>query len=388
MSDKKKILKIAVPIGIIILGIIIMVMLISRRSAPMKIEVRDAGILVELLKAEKVSKKIMVKGTGTVEPSEEITVVPQVSGLVVNVSDNLVEGGFFKKGETLFEIDDTDYILALERAMAAKAKAEYDMASMEGLADIARAEWEIINEGVEETPNPLVIYEPQLKNARASLASAMATIRQAEVNLERTNVKAAFNGRIRSENIDIGQFVAQGSVSATLAGTDRAEVRVPLTLDEIQWLSVPRQGESRKGAKAIVQMQTGDEVLQWHGEVIRSTEEVNEKSRMVEIVVEVNDPYGLDRESAPSLLAGSFVTVIFEGRTLDDVFIIPRSAFHDNSTVWVMDGEDKLLIKDVVPRKIERTEVIISEGLAEGDMLILTNISGAANGMKLRQLIK
>jgi RND family efflux transporter MFP subunit len=366
------------------MGIVIMMILIATRSAPTKEERRDPGVLVQLLKAEKVNKKIKVKGTGTVDATMEITVVPQVSGRVTRLSPNLVEGGFFKKGETLFEIDDTDYILALERALAAKAKAEYELAEVEGQANIARTEWELIKSEEDAAPDPLLLYEPQLKNARASLASAMATVRQAEVDLERTKVSAAFNGRIRSENIDIGQFVMKGSAVAVLSGTDRAEIRVPLTLDEIQWLSVPRQGEGQKGSKAVVQMEAGNEVFNWHGEVVRSTEEVDAKSRMVEVVVEIDDPYGLKKGNTPALMTGSFVTVIFEGKTLNDVFIIPRKAFHDNSTVWVMDKENKLLIKKVVPVKIEKTEVIINEGLAEGDMVVLTNITGAANGMKLR----
>jgi multidrug resistance efflux pump len=103
-----------------------------------------------------------------------------------------VAGGFFRQGERLFSIEDTDYRLALERAEATRAKAEYELATIESQAEVARVEWERLYEDSGEEPNPLVLYEPQLKNARAALASAGSSVRQAEIDLERTRVRASF----------------------------------------------------------------------------------------------------------------------------------------------------------------------------------------------------
>jgi RND family efflux transporter MFP subunit len=389
MSVKTKILRILVPVSVIIIGIIIMAALVSRRPAP-KREVKEApGILVQLIRADKTSREIAVKGTGTVKAAREVSVVPQVDGKITYISSKLVAGGFFLKGEILFEIEDSDYRLKLENALAARAKAEYELATVQSQALIARREWERINKGSEVPPNPLVLYEPQLKNAGAGLASADAAVRQAELDLERTKVKAAFNSRVRSEDIDIGQYVRAGTGVAVLSGTDVAEIIVPMSLSDMRWLNIPRQGDKKKGSPVSVQVSIAGRSHEWYGYVVRSTGEVDPKSRMMQLVVEVKNPYELKENNAlerPELAVGTFVDVRIRGSVIENVFIVPRTAFRDNSTVWIMDADKKLQIRKVVPLRIEKEEIIVTEGLRDGDMIVLTNISGAAVGMKLRPM--
>jgi RND family efflux transporter MFP subunit len=387
MSQKTGFIKIVVPVLIIIAGIIIMKILISSRPTPEKEVKKDPGILVEVITAERENIAVMVKGTGTVEAAQEVSIIPQVSGRITYTASLLNVGGFFEKEEVLFEVEDTDYRLALERAMSSKAKAEFELATMESQARIARTEWVQINKNNGTPPNPLVLYEPQLKSARAELASASAQVEQAQIDLERTRIKAPFNARIRSENIDIGQFVTSGSSVAVLAGTDTAEIAVPLPLDDLRWLTIPRHGERQNGADASVHMKIGNDVYTWQGQVVRSTGEVDSKSRMMQLVVEIKDPYGLKNKKAddrPALAAGTFVDVHIKGRMLENVFILERTAFRDNSTVWIMDKENKLLIKKVAPLRVQGEKVIISEGINDGELIVKTNISGAADGMKLR----
>jgi len=296
-------------------------------------------------------------------------------------------GGFFKQGDTLFEIEDIDYRLALEQAESSKARAEYDLATIESRARIARTEWEQINSNA-APPNPLVLYGPQLRSARAALSSASAGLEQARINLERTKIQAPFNARIKSENIDIGQYVRSGSSAAVLSGTDRAEIAVSLSIDELRWIDIPEYGERRNGASASVELDIGNTLITRNGNVVRSSGEVDAKTRMMQIIVEIDDPYGLKDKQRPgyaALASGSFVNVQIKGKKLKDVFIIPRSVFHDNSTVWIMDKEEKLRIAKVDALKIERDRVIIGKGLNDGDMIIMTNVSGAAEGMKLRR---
>ncbi|NIO19864.1 MAG: efflux RND transporter periplasmic adaptor subunit [Candidatus Aenigmarchaeota archaeon] len=298
-------------------------------------------------------------------------------------------GGFFQKNEILFEIEDSDYRLALEKAKAVKAKAEYDLATIESQARIARREWKKINNDSQTPPNPLVLYEPQLKNARAALISASAAIEQAELDLERTKIKAPFNCRVRSEDIDLGQYVRTGDRVAELAGTDTAEIHVPLSADDLRWLHIPLYGKTHNGSPAYISVHIGGKQYTWQGRVVRSTGEVDPKSRMMQLVVEIKDPYGIIEQKDPAhpvLASGTFVIVQIRGKTLKDVFVIPRIAFRDNSTVWLMNKENKLRIKNVIPVRIEKEKVIIGKSLDDGDMIVLTNISGAADGMKLRAM--
>lgn len=388
MSTKAKLIKIGVPIALIVIGFIIMKALVSLHPTAVKEAKIEPGILVEVLMAKKEEAAMTVKGTGTVKAAQEISVIPQVSGEVVFTAPGLNVGGFFEKGAVLFSIDDTDYRLALKQAQSSKANAEYELAKIKGQAEIARNEWAKINKGNELTPNPLVLYEPQLKSAKAALASSSAKVDQAKLDLTRTEIKAPFNTRIRSENIEIGQYVKSGSSVAVLAGSDMAEIAVSLTTEQLRWLDIPLHGERQNGADAMASLNIGGTIYKWEGHVVRSTGEVDQKSRMMQVIVEITDPYELKENTGgrPTLAAGSFVEVVIKGKKLKDVFVIPRTAFRDNSTVWTMDKESMLKIKNVKTLRLERDRVIISEGINEGDIIVLTNLSGAANGMKLRTI--
>ena len=380
-------LKIVLPLVILAGGAFVARQLVTNRPEPQREVKRDLGALVRLLKVVKGEHQVIVSGTGSVQSAQEVTVIPQLSGRVTYAAPSFVTGGFFKKGALMFEIDDTDYRLALEQAKAARAKAEYDLTTIDSQARVARMEWDRLDKGENTEPNPLVFFEPQLKNARAALNAAFATIEQAKEDLKRTRIRAPFNCRVRSESIDPGQYVRTGTGVAVIAGTDRAEVIVPLTLDDLKWLQIPHPKKTVAGSTATVKVKAGREKYEWRGRIVRSTGEVDPKSRMMQIVVAVEDPYGLKgtgENPDVTLAAGTFVEVSFAGKKLRNVIPIPRDTLREDSTVWVMDEEEILRIKKVAPLRVEADKVLVGKGLDNGDLLILTTLSGAAEGMRLR----
>lgn len=251
MTEKRRLFRIVLPVIIILFGLGITVGLISSRKEPAKDEKKDIGVLVEVVTVKQQDRQVIVTGTGTVQAAQEINIVPQVSGEVTYVAPLLAEGGFFQKGEVLFRIDDTDYRLELEKVKATEAQAEQNLATIESKARIARAEWERLKRDQGDAPNPLVVYEPQLKTAKAEIASARSAIKQAELNLKRTEIQAPFNCRVRSESVDLGQYIIAGKSVAVIAGTDTSEVVVPLPLEELQWFHVPVQSSDEKGPSAV-----------------------------------------------------------------------------------------------------------------------------------------
>jgi len=386
MSLKQKLFKIGMPVFIVLLGFVVFAALKSLKQEPKHEIKQDLGMLVEIFTLEKKDWQVAVMGPGTVQAAQEISIIPQTSGEVTYVSPSMEEGGFFNKDEVLFKIDSTDYQLALEQARATEAKAELNLETIESWSRVARAEWERIKKVDEDEPNPLVVYEPQLKNARAELASAKAGVKQAELNLERTEIRAPFNCRIRSENVDIGQYVRAGTSVAVVAGTDTAEVVVPLPLDELRWLDVPMRGYKKDGSLATIHIEINGKDYERKGRIVRSTGEVDTLSRMTKIVIEVQDPYGLLHEgnARKALVSGSFVDVSIMGGLLKDVFLIPRTAVRDDDTVWIMDKDNLLQIQKVQIVRSERENVLVKDSLEDGERIVLTNIPGAADGMKLR----
>ncbi len=387
MSSREKLIKIGLPFLILaVIGVITVIMIKSRKS-PEKTAQIDRGALVESMIAERSSRQVTINSTGTVQPRQEVTISPQVNGSVTAIAPQFLAGGFFKKGALLFEIETIDYELALEQARAAQAKREFELSSVESRARIARWEWERLKKGQEAPVNSLVLYGPQLKDAKANLASAKAVLKQAELNLARTRVTAPFNCVVRSENVDKGQYVKAGSGVAVIAGTDKAEVVVPVDLDDLQWLAVP--GPTNKGnrSSARISLNSGSRSYSWPGKIDRLLAEVDPQGRMARLVVTIKDPYLLKKDAdqgQPPLAIGSFIEVIFQGKEIPEVFALPRQAFRDNNTVWIMDENNLLRIRPVTAVRLERKEVFISEGIKSGDRVILTNLTGAADGMKLR----
>jgi len=390
MSTRSTLLKVVLPVLILAVGIAGMKALVASRQVPAKVEHRSPGALVEVMTVAPVDHEVTVYATGTVAAAQEAAITPEVTGRVVWLASNMVAGGFFRAGERLFEIEATDYRLAVERARAAVAKADLDVATVESQAAVARREWQNLKNGDGEPPNPLVIYEPQAANAKANLAAAKAALEQAELDLKRTRVVAPFDCRVRSESVDVGQYLRAGVEVARVAGTGRAEVVVPLPLEELRHLRVPRPteaGKSAAGSPATLTLTVDDQQYRWDGRLVRSLGEVDPVGRMARVVVAVDDPYGLHGAHAdgrPELALGLFVEVELHGATLPGVFSIPRSALRPGETVWLVDDAGQLQIRPVEVARREREQVCISQGLTAGDRVVLTALSGAANGMALR----
>ncbi len=387
MSAKQKWLKIVLPIVVILVGFGGMQLMVYYRSSPQKKVGENPGALVEVQSMLKKNLPVVVRGTGTVGPRQEASITTQVGGKVTYLAPGFVVGGLFGKGDLLFKIEDIDYRLVIDKAKATLTKAEVDLAMVEGQARVARIEWDRLNHEKKSEPNPLVLYEPQLKNARANVESAKAALAQTKLDLARTSVVAPFDCLIRSEEIDLGQYVTVGKSVATVAGTGAAEIVVPLPLEELQWLAIPRKGGKGSGTPAKVKLIVGDRVHTWKGRVVRSLGEVDPRGRMARVVVAVDDPYNLKKGGGGNLRdleIGMFVDVEISSKGLSGVFTIPRSALRDGDTVRTIDEERKLRIKPVTVVRREQDTIIVRDSFEEGDQVVITNVSGAAEGMKLR----
>lgn len=375
------------PFLVIVISLVLTFVLVKSRKTPKPHEAPHLGPLVEVGILTKADRQILISGTGSAQSRYEVSITPQVKGRVSKLAPQMVAGGTFQKGELLFAIEDVDYQLAIAHAQATLAQAELELLRNENLADLARKEWHSLNSESDLEPNPLVVYEPQLKSARALRDAAQANVKQAELNLQRTRVFAPFDCYVRSEQLEIGQFLNAGAPVATVAGIDQIEIVVPLPLEEIVWIQVPRKGTKQRGSLAKVELQSGGRTFHWQGEITRSLGEIDPRNRMARVVVTVNDPFTEDTEKANllnDLLPGMFVNVQILGEELSDIISVPRGAMHDNDTIWVIDDENRLHIREVDILRRERDEVLIRSGLDANEKIVLTNLSGAAEGMLLR----
>ncbi|SDB47149.1 RND family efflux transporter, MFP subunit [Desulfonatronum thiosulfatophilum] len=387
----RTILKIIFPLLILVVAMFVAARLITDRPQPEPVAREVPAVLVETMTAIREDKTVIVRATGTVQAAREATIVPQVAGRVVWVAEEFTAGGFFSQDDLMLTLEEDDYRLVLERSEADVVRAEVELTKVEGAGRVARQEWERfgpdLGDGAPppgQEPNPLVLYEPQLRQAQAAVRAARAARDQARLNLDRTKISAPFNCRIRSENAALGQFVPSGSPVAVVADTDSAEIRLPVRVEDLDWLRVP-------GARAVIRMPDRPEQV-WHGQVVRSLGEVDPHTRMATLVISVADPYGLERtedllvsENAPQshLTPGLFVEVDLEGVELPGVVVIPRRALREQSTIWLAEN-GALRIRSVSVIRAQGEELFVLAGVEPGQRIILTSLTGVGEGMAVR----
>jgi len=386
-KTKRRFLHFAITIIIIVLGAVGLSALTASKPPLKKRKTTVSIPVVRAIKVKTGPQTVIIRGEGTVRPLREITLIPQVGGKVVNVSPALVNGGEFKKGHTLLQIDPVDYQLALTVARAKVKDSESRLMVIEEEAAAALEEWRLHRAdgpGIAGKPPPLVAKEPQLAAMQARLEADRAEVSKALLNLERTKLKAPFDGRVSQENVDIGQYVSPGQALASLYSTEAAEIVLPFEDEELHWFYLPgfTPGKGR-GSSAVVRARITGREMTWPGEVARAEGKLDEHTRMVNVVVRVKKPYA----KRPPLAVGLFVAVDIKGRTIPDAAIIPRSALHQGNVVWLVGKDDRLYFLKVEVARIQGESVLVKTGLKDGDVVATSSLKAVTDGMDVRNVL-
>jgi len=337
--------------------------------------------LVRTLQVEPETIRLEVSTHGTVMPRTESELVPEVSGRVVWRSPELVSGGFFDQGDALLRVDPLDYEVALEQARADVARARSELSNArrdDSRQRNLKAQGVASDAQREDAANRLAVAEASLRVANAALA-------RAERDLERTQIVAPYRGRVRTERVDVGQFVARGAPIATLYAVDRAEVRLPVHDDELAFLDIPLvRGQAEVSTPVPVLLRAnfaGGEHL-WEGRIVRTEGELDPQTRMVHDIAEVEDPYASDH--SPPLSVGLFVEASISGTEAENVVILPRSSLRGEQEVLVIDEENRLRHRKVELLRVDAEQILVREGLTSGEQVCISALESATEGMQVR----
>ncbi|MBW8000950.1 MAG: efflux RND transporter periplasmic adaptor subunit [Planctomycetes bacterium] len=381
-----------VSLVILLVGVVLTVMLVKFKKPPQMTESKKFAPLVktQILKPRDVT--MVISGFGTVSPKVQVEIVPQVSGKVVWVNPEFKAGGFIKKDKPIIEIDPRDYQLAVQQAQAvvAEAKVRLDLEKAEAL--VARKEWDQINPGKEPT-STLVLREPQIKRAQAQLASADAQLETAKLSLERTKITLPIEARIISETVDLGQYVSIGQSIGNAYGLEAVEIELPLEDHELKWFDVPENSNgfdandpTAKTTVAYVKADFAGAQHTWKGYVTRTAAEIDKKSRLVSVIIEVTKPFD-NIDNKPDLLPGMFVEIFIEGKVLKNVFAVPRNALHERDKLWIIENEKLRIIKlDIV--RFDDDYAYTTSSLNGNVTIVVSSLDIAADGMKIRTKIE
>lgn len=374
----RKRLKWLLPLIIVAVGILITAALVMAGPEVETVEPERIVPLMRVVEAEITDVRLVIDSQGTVEPSRKSEVTAQVPGRIAWISPELAPGGSFTRGQVMARIDPRDQQAAVQNAQAAVAQARVRLAREEAESRLAMEEWEDLGLG---DPSPLVLRQPQVAEARASLEAAEALLAQARLNHDRTAITAPFDGRVTRRLADVGQFVSPGAPIATLYSTDYAEIELPVTNEDLGFIDLPAAG--RIGPRVVLRGNLAGVERAWEGRIVRTSGSIDPSTRMVNLIARVENPFEATADGI-GMQAGIFVSAEIEGREMRDVFVLPREALRRDARVFVADESSRLRIRRVGVVTTRESTVIISTGLGEGDLVILSPIETPVDGMEVR----
>ena len=384
----KNIFKMAAPLLVLVAGFGVVQAMIAAKPEPEKKEEeqRLISLYVDEVRSEVVT--VSVDTHGEVRPKTEIDLVPQVSGRIVSVSDQFAEGAGFDPGTTLIKIDDASYKLAVIRAEARVAEANVRLAQELANASIKRRQYEENAKGV--APSPLQINRPQVIQAQAGLRSAEADLAEAQLNLDRTQIRVPFVGHVREKTAGLGQLVSVGTPLGRVFSTDTVEVRLPLTDSQLTELNLPMGFVARDDNGPMVDLRAtvGNIEHLWQGRIVRTNAAVDPQTRMIYAVAEVSDPYGAAASNGMPLAVGLFVSAEIAGVTPQDAFVMPRTALRNADKVYVINDDDLLEIRTVSVLSTSEDRVLVTHGVAAGERVVTSTIPTAVDGMQVKAITR
>lgn len=378
---KTSLLRYTGPVLVLALGIGLFVLLSATAPQP---ESEDSGarpVTVYTHVAERSDTVLSVETQGEVRARTNIDLTAQVAGRVVSVSQEYVEGGRFDSETVLLKIEDTDYQLALREAQAAVAAAELGVQQALADADVAQKQ-------LRGDPNPsdLALKKPQIEEARARREAALAALAQAELNLDRTQVRLPFAGRVASTAVHVGEYVALGTPLGRVFATDEVQVRLPLNDQQLSALGLPIGYAAEDGEAPVVTLSAdvAGRKQQWRGELARIDAAMDSATRLIYATARVEDPYGSGRSASGMPLAvGLFVKAEIAGRTVEGAVRIPSQGLRPGDQLFVVDKSGLLDIRKADVEHLTSEHAVLREGLRPGERLVVSALRNPISGMSL-----
>ena len=372
-------------IAVLFFAVIVAYGLVKSAPRPDQFTHAETTTSIRVLEVNRERARLEVSSQGSVMPYKESELTPEVNGRVSWMSPNLLPGGYFTKDEVLLRIDNSDY-----RSKVARSRAGLSRSLAE--EELARFELGRMEELVKKKLTSQSSLETVLRNhriAQAVLQDSRIALEQAARDLRRTEIKAPYEGLVRSEKVDLGQYVSRGMVIAEIYAAQYAEVRLPLADKQLAYLDLPlgHRGELAPEVAPEVLLFTdyGGKHYEWIGKLVRTEAEIDSKSRMVTAVVRVNNNNNVDQ---PDLPIGLFVNARIKGRWAEGVVTIPRAALRNQSKVLVIDKDNRLYYRNVEILRFENDNVIVSDGLESGDVVNISPLQTIVEGMRVKPMLQ
>ncbi len=407
-------------IVVLVTSALIAFLLITLRPKAERQVPQETGRLVEVIPVKAENLTMTVESYGTVQPREVLNLVAEVRGQIVDIHPSFKEGGFIVKGSTLISIDPRNYQLEVERgkvqvsqAQAELRRLQQEVLNLKASIKIANSDAELAKkeflrlktlssrkvvaqtnldqaeqrylaslDRLQTLENQLALTGPLKEQFEAQLNMAKVLLRQANLDLERSAVVTHFDAWVLEKSIEKGQHVSSGQHLGSIYRDGALDIEVRIPMSELKWLPADLNQDAPLHTDII--FESGGTRYFWKGRVARIKAQMEEKTRTLPIVVEVNATLqaGLNQSSF-MLRPGMFVTVKIKGKQIHQAFMLPRHAVYAGEVVYTIQ-DNRLKIKPVNILRNYKDSVIVDKGLADGELIIITPLSSATDGMLVR----
>ena len=376
-------LRVLLPAGILTGGVLFAAWLVLNPTQLDEASPEIVPVAVRVMEVRSEPTKLFVESQGKVQAARTVNLSTPVAGTVAWISPKLEAGGYVVADEPLLRLDSSDYEIALARSEAA-----LEQAVAEELH--ARSEYERLRELGERR----LASESQIQNAErlanvtaARINEIETQLRQARIDLDRTEVRAPFDAIVQSRQVELGQYANRAQNIAVMYGADEVEVRLPLAIRQLGYLDVPLdfRGELDRRVAPVVRLEGlyGGQQHVWFGRMVRTEATIAPDSNTVQSIVRVTQPQETEKNAIP-LPIGLFVEASISGREIDDIIALPRAVIRNNNQVLVVDAENKMYYREVEIFRFEEERVLISGGLAPGEIVCISPIQAVVNGMTVQ----
>lgn len=328
------------------------------------------SVTVQTVKAEDFT--LTVRLPGRIKASTVAEVRPQVSGII---RERLFEeGARVEAGQILYKIEDETYAAAVASAKAtvAQAQASFDFAVVE-----ARRAEELFSSNSGSAANRDTKVADRSK-AEAALQVARAQLTTAEIDLERTTIRAPISGIIGFSETTPGALVAaqQATALTTIRALDTINVDVTQSANDLmQWTADKKVGSPQNSGVASMILPNG-QVYPLKGDLKAAEPRVEPTTGMVTLRVAFANPDGL-------LLPGLYVEVELPQTVVKDAVLVPQSAVMRDTGggafVWVVE-EGKVAVRPVTTVTGSGNRWVVGGGLKSGDAVVTSGFQKAAPG--------